>query len=71
MSGGRLILIEPDYRGHRIEVYADGLQGQWNAVVRICALSDGTTHIERVTCRQATPDLAEQKALVWGKTWVG
>ena len=65
------MLIDADYRGYRIEVYADGLQGEWDAVVRIRRVrGEERDHIERVTCKKATPGLAEQHALEWAKRWV-
>jgi len=43
------MLIESDYKGHRIEVYAHGLQGEWDAVARIRRLfSEDKPHVETV-----------------------
>jgi len=65
------VLIEPDYRGHRIEVYADGLQGEWDAVVRIRrTLTDTPPHVERVTCRKPTAEDAERWAMIWARRWI-
>ena len=65
------MLIELDYHGHHIEVYAAGLQGAWDAVVRIRRSPSGEqVHSERVPFGEPTPDLAEQQALIWAKRWV-
>ena len=54
------MLVERDYRGHRIQVDAELTDGRWNAVVRIRGvLTDGKPHVERVTCRKMTAELAE------------
>jgi len=65
------MLIELDYHGHHIEVYAAGLQGAWDAVVRIRRSPSGDeVHSERVPFGEPTADLAEQHALLWAKRWV-
>ena len=56
------MLIELDYHGHHIEVYAAGLQGAWDAVVRIRRSPSGDeVYSERVPFGEPTPDLAEQQ----------
>jgi len=67
----RALLIEPDYRGHRIEVNAQHVDGAWNAEVRIRRiLYDGKPHVEIVTCRKPTAKVAEERGLVYGHRWV-
>ena len=65
------MLIELDYHGYHIEVYASGLQGVWDAVVRIRrSPSLDQVHLERVAFGEPTAELAEQRALTWAKVWV-
>jgi hypothetical protein len=65
------MIIEPDYRGHRLEVHAVPVDGRWDAVVRIRrTLSEDKVHVETVTCRKLTAELAETRAAIWAKRWV-
>lgn len=65
------MLTEPDYRGHRIEVYAELTDGRWDATARIRHLfTEQNVHVERVTCRKLTAGLAETRAAIWAKRWV-
>ena len=65
------MLIELDYHGHHIEVYAAGLQGAWEAIVRIRRSPSGDqVHFDRVPFGAPTADLVEQQALMWAKRWV-
>lgn len=65
------MLIVPDYRGFRIEVVAQLVDGTWNAGVRIRrVLSDMKPHVEQVTCRKPTPIEAENVGEIWGLRWV-
>ena len=65
------MLTEPDYRGHRIEVYAELSDGHWDATVRIRRLiSEERLHVERVPCHKVTAGLAETRAAIWAKRWV-
>jgi hypothetical protein len=65
------MLIELDYRGHHIEVYAAGLQGAWDAIVRIRRSPSGDqVYFDRVPFGAPTADLAEAQALMWAKHWV-
>jgi len=60
------MLTEPNYRGHRIEVYAELSDGHWDATVRIRKLiSEERLHVERVPCRKVTAGLAETRAAIW------
>ena len=66
------MLIELDYLGHHIEAYAAGLQGPWDAVIRIRRTPSGEqVYFERVAFGEASADLAEQQAMMWAKRWVG
>jgi hypothetical protein len=65
------MLTEPNYRGHRIEVYAELSDGHWDATVRIRRLmAEERLHVERVPCRKVTAGLAETRAAIWAKRWV-
>ena len=65
------MLIELDNHGHHIGVYAAGLQGAWDAVIRIRRTPSGEqVYFERVAFGEPTPDLAEAQALRWAKRWV-
>ena len=65
------MLTEPNYRGHRIEVYAELSDGHWDATVRIRRLmTEERVHVERVPCRKVTAGLAENRAAIWAKRWV-
>jgi hypothetical protein len=61
------MLVEPDYRGHRIEVNAVAEGKHWNADVIIrCTLSSDKPHSDRVTCYKLTAEHAE-----WGRGALG
>jgi hypothetical protein len=65
------MIVEPRYRGHRIEVYGERVDGGWDATVRIRhVLSEDKPHVARVTCRKVAAELAERLALIWAKRWV-
>src|SRR5439155_22688666 len=71
--GGRVILmlVEPYYRGHRIHVEAELVDGRWAATVRIRrVLSEEKPYVETVTCRKVTAALAETRAVIWARRWV-
>ena len=62
------MIVEPVYKGHRIEVYAEGVDGAWDATVRIRrVLTDDKPHVERVTCRKLTAELAETRGAIWAR----
>jgi hypothetical protein len=66
-----LVVIVTDYRGFRLEIVAQFVEGAWNAGVRIRrTLSDMKPHVEQVTCRKPTPIEAEQAGQLWGERWV-
>jgi hypothetical protein len=61
-----------DASGYHVEVFATGLQGVWDAIVRIRRNPSGDqVHFERVPFGEPTPDRAELRALIWAKHWVG
>jgi hypothetical protein len=67
----RALLIEADYRGHRIEVTAQHVNGAWDAEVRIRrTFSEAKPHVERVTCRKPTAKVAEERAAIYARRWV-
>jgi hypothetical protein len=64
-------VIVSDYRGFRIEIVAQLVDGQWNAGVRIRrVLSEMKPHVQQVTCRKATAIEAEQAGELWAQRWV-
>lgn len=68
---GASVVIVSDYRGFRLEIVAQFVEGAWNAGVRIRrTLSDMKPHVEQVTCRKATAIEAEQAGELWGQRWV-
>lgn len=70
MAVAQLIVVH-DYRGYRIEIVAQLVDGDWNAGVRICRiLSEMKPHVEQVTCRKVTAIEAEQSGENWARRWV-
>ena len=67
----RRVLIESDYRAHRIEVTAQHVDGAWDVGVRIRqTLTEAKAHVERVTCRKPTAKVAEERGLIYARRWV-
>jgi hypothetical protein len=65
------LLIESDYRDHRIEVNAQHVDGAWDVEVRIGrTLSEDKPHVEVVTCRKPTAQIAEERGLIYARRWV-
>jgi len=65
------MIIVPDYRGFRIEIVAQLVDGAWNAGVRIRrTLSEMKPHVQQVTCRQPTAIEAQERGEVWAKRWI-
>jgi hypothetical protein len=65
------MLVEPIYKGFRIQVDAVEVEGRWDALVNIHRVfSDEKPHRDRVTCRKMTAELAEHVAAVWARRWV-
>jgi len=64
------VIVEPDYRHHRIEVTAQHVDGAWDAEARIRqTLTEAKPHVERVTCRKATAQVAEERGLIYARRW--
>ena len=58
------------YKGHRIQVDAVQVDGRWDATVNIHRVfSDDKPHVERITCRKLTAELAERRAAIWTRRW--
>jgi hypothetical protein len=54
------MLVEPIYKGFRIQIDAVQVDGRWDARVNIHKiLSDEPPHVERVTCQKLSPEVAE------------
>jgi hypothetical protein len=71
MSDTGAILIEPDYRGSRIQARAELVDGAWDATVQIRrVISEDRPHVERVTCRKMTAEAAVTEGAMWGRRWV-
>jgi hypothetical protein len=50
------MIVESSYRGYRIEVNAERVDGAWDATVRLRrVLTDDKPYVERVTCRKVMP----------------
>ena len=65
------MIVEPVYKGHRIEAYAERVDGAWDAIVRIRrVLTDDRPNVERVTYRKLSAELAETRAAIWARRWV-
>jgi hypothetical protein len=65
------MIVVPDYRGFRIEIVAQLVDGAWNAGVRIRRpLSEMKPHVEQVTCRRPTAIEAQESGDEWAKRWV-
>jgi hypothetical protein len=57
------MLVEPDYKGFRIEVTAQHVDGAWDVEVRIRRIfTEDKPHVEVVTCRKPTAKVAEDAA---------
>ena len=64
--------VESDYRGHRIEVAARHVEGEWDAEARILrTLSEAKPQVERITCRKSSAKVAEERAAIYARRWVG
>ena len=65
------MLIESDYRGHRIEVTAQHVDGAWDAEVRVRrTFTEDKPHVEIVTCRKPTAAVAEERGVIYARRWV-
>lgn len=65
------MIVLSDYRGFRIEIVAQYVDGAWNAGVRIRrTLSEMKPHVEQITCRKPTATEAEERGEIWARRWV-
>ncbi len=65
------MIVEPTYKGYRIEVNAQHVDGAWDAEVRIRRLfSEEKPHVETITCRKPTAQVAEERGAVYARRWV-
>jgi hypothetical protein len=65
------MLIESDYRGHRIEVTAQHVDGAWDLEVRTRRMfSEDKPRVEIVTCRKPSAKVAEERGLIYARRWV-
>ena len=65
------MIVEPDYRGHRIEVNAVAERDRFNAKVRILRLfSREKPHVEIVSCWKETVVLAERAGALYARRWI-
>jgi hypothetical protein len=66
-----VVIVVPEYRGHRIEVEAVVTGMRWNATVTIRRIrSRDPSRVEIVTCLKLTPELAESAGETWARRWV-
>ncbi len=62
------MIVEPLYRGCRIEVHAELVDGAWDATARMRrVLTIDKPHVERVTCRKVSAELAETRAEIYAR----
>ena len=62
------MIVDTDYRGHRIEVTAQHVAGAWDAEVRIRrTLTEAKPHVERVTCRKPSAKVAPDRAAIYAR----
>jgi hypothetical protein len=65
------VIVEPSYRGYRIEVNAIAVDGRFNAEVRLLRLfSRDKPHVETVTCLKLGAEHAERAGYFWARRWV-
>jgi hypothetical protein len=65
------VIVESDYRGHRIEVIAQYVDNAWNAEIRIRrTLTEDKPHVEVITYRKPTATVAEQRGVIYARRWV-
>ena len=67
----RLMIVESDYRGFRIEAVAVEAEGAWDAELRILGmLSEARARVEHLICRRPTAKTAEQRAVMRARRWI-
>jgi hypothetical protein len=65
------VIVEPDYRGHRIEVNAAADGARWNANVTLRrSLSSDRPHHMNLSCYKLTAEHAEWAGMLWAKRWI-
>jgi hypothetical protein len=65
------LIVVPNYRGFRIEIAAQMVNGAWDAGVRIrCPQSNEVRRTKYLACRKSTPAEAEHSADVWARRWM-
>ncbi len=65
------MIVEPNYRSHRIEVAAVHVDGAWDAEIRVRRLvSEEKPHVETITCRKPTAKVAEERGVVYARRWI-
>jgi hypothetical protein len=65
------MVVVQDYRGFRLEIVGQLVDGAWNAGVRIRrSLSEMKPHVEQIICRKPTAIEAEEAGDVWARRWV-
>ena len=65
------MLIEPSYKGFRIEVNAVHNGHHFNAEVRVRQHAvNAKPRVEVVTCLKPTAEYAERAGEVWAKRWI-
>ena len=68
-NGPALMTVVSNYRGFRIEIVAQFVDGAWNAGVRIRrTLSE--MRVQQVLCQQPTAIEAEERGQEWAQRWV-
>jgi hypothetical protein len=65
------MIIEPDYRGYRIEVIAFANKDGWDADVRIWRTpSRTTTCAGRLSSRKPSAEVAEKSGALCARQWI-
>jgi hypothetical protein len=65
------MIIEPDYRGYRIEVIAFKNEGGWDADVRIRRTPSTTTMCAgHLSCRKPSAEVAEKSGALCARQWI-
>lgn len=64
------MLVEPDYRGFRIEVTAQLVEGAWSAEIQIRSTLLGTQPVVLHHMFPLTVAHVERRAILLGKDWV-
>jgi hypothetical protein len=65
------MIVVPNYRGFRIEITAQLVDGAWDAGILIrCLLSNEVRRTKYVACHKPTPEEAEHSADLWARRWM-